>query len=951
MRTLNQTITPFLQQGIRPRIFVRVFDSSDNDILIQGTKAIGDYEDRITTFGSINQSIRPEGGMAEVSGAEINRLVLDERMTLCTEASIDPQLEAGYRGAGRILASAAIYAGEYFGARDALSGNFSNIAIVCGRLRMGSGPYTFTVYRGFMQFTIPDDLTTLEDAYLSLPGQGLFRSQNGFLGGIPLNPHFAMHLVEGNWTTFTDQGALYNDFVGWETSGDYTLTDFNEAWTTAEYDTTNYIRLNQAGRDYILSKAGDIARFMLVSEIDANYSEYPTPPSGAQVVQFDAYNAKLKLRYNSKTLDNQNIEILYGLETLPATISGDTLDRVWTGVVDDWKLNDKELTLIAKQNDHKKNPMIPNEIFTIDDYPLIHNENIGKTKPILYGDFLPSPINKNGLAYIANEGNTDILYGYKDYAKAYIYEKSRYDIIKAQIAKHEIKELDNITATYETGINAFVMIAGDLTDEGTDKKQIAITSDTDSVFPYVNVENSANPLVCFTNFGYYKDSGTVLNPSYCIDEDITNYTEIGQSSAEIYMCATYLPIPVVANYGVSNLYKLAYIAIKTETDNYGAGFDLTVYSYTDNVEYFPYPALSIKSDGWHYLNISRDEISGDSNMNYVIKLSCPAGVGVKVYSLVFIYGYGKNLETELYLACKGRPDDGLGTVTGTASALIENPSHILESIARDEINLAATEIDTDALDTAATDVTGMKLAFQLLDRKGARELLDGIAAQSRLLLWWDEQDRLTCKKVDSTDWFPHSETDVPGDLDIFTTTGDPVSGAFTHHPIISGPEVRLMEMADVKNDFVVKYKKNYATGDYGAVLTCNKDAETLDDTILTALGTTAATLTGLCTACYNRLDKAIQTLEVEAWAIRDETTATALMVHLINWFSKRRYIIEFTAGITAIEWELGDFINVRDDRIEDLFGIAVMNRKKWEIISLNPQLNDSTYRIEAIEVE
>ncbi len=237
-----------------------------------------------------------------------------------------------------------------------------------------------------------------------------------------------------------------------------------------------------------------------------------------------------------------------------------------------------------------------------------------------------------------------------------------------------------------------------------------------------------------------------------------------------------------------------------------------------------------------------------------------------------------------------------------------------------------------------------------ITRKGARELLDGIAAQARFLLWWDEQDRLTCKNVDSTAGFPHSGTNVPGLLDTFTVTGDPVAGVFTTHPMCEGPKISLMDMADVKNDFVVKYKKNYATGDYGAVLTCNKDAETLDETILTALGTTGAALVALCDTCYDRI-LAVNTMEVEAWAIRDEATATALMQHLVQWFTKRRYIIEFTAGISAMEKEPGDFINVRDDRIEDLFGTAVMNIKKWAVTKFNPDLNNHTYIIEAVEVE
>ena len=224
-----------------------------------------------------------------------------------------------------------------------------------------------------------------------------------------------------------------------------------------------------------------------------------------------------------------------------------------------------------------------------------------------------------------------------------------------------------------------------------------------------------------------------------------------------------------------------------------------------------------------------------------------------------------------------------------------------------------------------------------------------MARQARLLLWWDEQDRLTVKYVDSTAAFPHSTTDVPGDRDIFSVTGAPSGGYFTQHQIIEGPSIYPVDADKVYNDFVIKYRKNYATGDYAAVLTCNKDAENLDETILAALGTTGAELVTLCDDCYDRTLK-VNTLEIEAWAIRDEATATALMQHIVQWYTKTRIIIEFTAGISALEFEPGDFINVRDARIEDLYGTAVMNVKKWMIQKHDPDLNNQTFHIEAIEV-
>lgn len=1049
MRTLNQGIAAFLQQGIRPRIFVRVFDSTGVDLLLQGTKEVGEYEDRMTTFGSINQSIRPEGGMAEVSGAEVNRLVLDERLTLCTEASLDPQFQNGIRGAGRILSASL----NYTAGRNAVTGSLGSPAVVVGR-NYSSGSFIYTMARGFLQFEVPAALTTCEDAYIKLTGIGDYSTDD-----------FTIYGLAGTWTDLAAGGAILNDFTGWAASGDYTVSaNWIESWTTVEYGTIVYLRLNALGRAAVVAAAGTadkIFRIMLISNRDSNFTGYPTGPAGTEFVQFEAETARLELRYNSKTLDNQPIEILYGLETLPATISGATLDRVWTGVVDSWSLNDRELTLTAKQNDHKKNRIIPSGLLNLTDYPNCPAENIGKAIPVVYGDFLSPISHKQGIPYVANEDNESIIYSHKDYVKAYVYHDSSNYLI---LAGHAIKQIDNLLAGYESNLGAYMFYAGDVTAiGGSSNAKISIATNTAAKFPYKITLNSISPIIGFIPENFLPETG-VDNPERMTDADVTNYAIFEANDYYEFILADnalWDAFPSLVN---GNVFVNRYLCFYTIADAGYDGFKISIIKNL-NGAYHATQNVNITTDGWHFVNIGDADIA-NSVLDYQFTLSNIGGTKtIKVYNLSCCVGIQETIKTSAFIACKGRPDDGSGTVTGTPAALIENPAHVIESIARSEIGLLAAEIDTAAFDdvytgmsiltadgtfavstgwTAGTGwvigngyadhattasgtlsgastatstakyytvrftvtvttpgtgftvslgstdsgatyntagtytvdiqpsdgtgtllftpgvggtfvgtiddvtITEMKLAFQLLDRKSTRELLDDMAALSRLLLWWVEQDRLTCKRIDSADGFPHSATDVPGDLDIFTVTGDPVAGAFTTHPIFEGPKIRLMDMADVKNDFVVKYKKNYATGDYGAVLTCNKDGETLDDTMLS--GVTGAELVTLCDDCYDRI-LTVNTLEIEAWAIRDEATATALIQHLIQWFAKRRYIIEFTAGVSAIEKELGDFINVRDDRIEDLFGTAVMNIKKWMCTQINPQLNNSIYRIEAIEVD
>jgi hypothetical protein len=287
-------------------------------------------------------------------------------------------------------------------------------------------------------------------------------------------------------------------------------------------------------------------------------------------------------------------------------------------------------------------------------------------------------------------------------------------------------------------------------------------------------------------------------------------------------------------------------------------------------------------------------------------------------------------------------------ITGRGHAagnLIENPIHIIESIARDEMGLDNSSIDVTAFDTAATARSGMKYAFQLLERKPARDILNDLALQCGAFLWWDEQDRLTVKVFDATAKFPNSRTDIPANLDIFST-GLPANGAFTQHPIIEYPDdfISRVPLDDVANDFVINYAKNYATGEYSKTLTVNKDGHNLSNSTLGAI------LKGLCVAS----EAAIQTRNtytLDAWAIRDDATAEALMQHLVTRKYRRWTVLHFVGGFDCLPFEPGDFVNVRDARISDLYGVARANRKKWMIVKLNPDLNRDRYDLTLIEVD
>ncbi len=949
MRTLNQS--GYMNQGVRPVAFVRIADAADTTLLLQAAKTVGDWEDRITTFGPINQSITPEGGMAEVSGAEVRRLILDEELKFCTEASLAPKIEVVTLAAGRFIAESAV-GGSYASVRDAASGFWASVGLVIGRQYDSIYPL-YRHMRAILEYTVPADLTNCEYVGLDLTGLGDFSDID-----------FDLKVVEGNWTNVSQilMGLAYNNFEGWEESGDYTLAQFNETWNTSEYvNGHNYIRGNAAFRAFIESKAGQTVRLMLISEKDSNWTDNGAGPSGNEFVQFESSSAKLELRYNSITLDNQKMEIMVGLEPLPSVLDRTTLDVVWTGVCDDYVIDDREMTAKGRQNDFKKDRVIPGRLIRKADWPDCPEENIGKPYPIVYGAFDMTGLHKQGVGRFTATApaGADKEYSYPDPIKGLVVAKKDYDRT-VLYAGHDLGlpvfMVGYPIFSWNPELKCFEMFpcdasgsysagTGYIEELSTKQKNNPFTTYFPDALCNLNYTGVAMILPIRYDAGGY-DADNVF------DSDGTNYATLTGDFNQI----------IIYFDDKNNKYTTA-LFLKAE---FLGGADPSKFE----LDIYRNEAVSPENaDSWNPLVVGSTPFTGDGEIfvafstlesltrvpmdltQYYFKLNKTDGTGsIKLYAAAGFVTRDASNETALYKSgtyVYGRRDDASGTITGVNGGMIENPSHVIESIARDEMSLAAAEIDTAALDTLATAQGTAKLAFQLLERDRSREVLSKIGKESRTLLWWDELDRLTGKAFDSAEHFASSGTDIPGNDDIFTITGDPASGVFTTHPIMDGPVISKRAMNDVKNDFVLKYKKNLATGEYTEVLTCDKDGTNVNDAHLS--GTTGAALEALCQESYDLIGS-VNTLEIECEFIRDEATAARTLQHLVEWFAKRRYILSFLADIDATAFELGDVINVRDDRIYDLFGTAVTNRKKWMIQKLDPDLNRFQFRIEAIEL-
>jgi len=959
----------YLKTGVAVRLFVHIPTAN----LFLGTQAVTigstTYADSLKNNGTITRSIKPFGGMAEVSGVDISNLELGEDISFCTEATGDNGINpTGTKihpaGAGRLMSGGESGDDTYATVRGEETAEFSEHAITVGQRyyahpSLGDIYYT---YRGCIQYKIPDTLTSCEDAALSLYGLNDNSTTDSEL-----------YVIEGNWSSWDDD-SKFSDFDGHESgataydSAEATGSPaMNETWRTNSFSTStttpNYIRFNQYGRERIVANAGSTIKLLILSKRDFDGTE----PSGDEFVKFSADAPTLDLRYNTYTLYNQEAIIYLAFAAAGNDLSGLTavtdMQRLWTGVIDDYSITTRTLNLKLKQNDFKENLTIPQTIFDDGDYPYIHDSSIGKPIPIIYGDFMGTLRHKSGIGYACKEGTSNY-FGLGDYVKVYVTRNSitsgSGDKISGVIANHLLKEMDHAGYLWESAINSFVVLTADLTDDSSATIAAAYLSkgsDT-SKFPYsmtvIDGLASINPVIC-------KIPGDVTNaymtnPLYVIDSNASNETTLQKTGSWLSQGDFYFG----QDWGVSSLITGYWVVCQCRADSYDAsasGFSTTVdaevktyFTIDGQVYYEGAAAIDVKEILVYFASTNTDT--------------------VYIKNLGLWRGYKREIADAYYIRCKGRPDDASGTITGSASSLIENPSHVIESIARDEMSMTDSEIDTAAFDTLATDLSGWKYAFQLLERKGTREIIGGLAEQGRTKAYWDESNLLTAQAFDKNDAFPNAASatpDVPGNLDIFDEDASPTSGAFTTHPILSPEfsdggvedfEMHKMGMDEVKNDFVLHYKKNYATGEFEETLyiTNGSGAEASVETNINASYlennqdlTKTGNLKQLCADSYNEIGTT-NTWEYDAWAIRDEATATKLLQHYVERLTKNRWICRFTSGLNALAVELGDFVNVRHDRIQDIFGTPTMNVKAWEVIRVEHDLNSHNITFEVIEV-
>ena len=976
MRTLPTNITDnYLKTNKSARILVRVPN-------VERDGAVLSFSTTIKNSGVVTRTIKPFGGLEQVSSLNISNLELGEDVRFCDESTITRTDQGALRGAGRLLNAGNPWDGYTDVRNDAACSSFATPTITVGQ-DYEPGSTTYTNIRGFCQATIPSDLTSCEEATIWMQG-----------AGDSSDTDFELVCVLGTWlslgTGIVGDTAIFNDFTGWAASGAYSVTALNETFNTAtdyladddtlpDNERYNLLRFNAAGLTAVEDAAGSTLKIMILSSLDiAN-----TAPTGDEFVQFTASNVELRLRYNTTYLKNQEARVYLYYDpdgTFDDSYTYADALEVYRGVIDNHKLNNRTLDVELKKNDLKNDMVIPKEVLTEEEYSEIDKSLIGKPKPIIYGDFMITRQHKTGIAYCVNQNDANVIYGYRDYVKAYIYEQSSTSWINALICGHALKDIEPFVVIHESGLGVFVLLTGDAAAVGgSDNKLISVTKGADATkFPYRSTSYLDNegvpnryteiqPMIAYVPRHYTTGGDSADNPENAIDTDPTNYAQFNTNDTEIYYINKY-DYPA---YGITNRYDEQLFRFYVESAGWVDPFYVAFIAHRTDAQGWTYEgsygAGITGGNDWYNLYIASAYIPANDKVAYDFRFGLIENALTNpklLYNFALFVGYKKRIEREVFISVQGRPDDGSGTITGTPAALIENPSHVIESLARDEIGFATSEIDTTGLDTMATTLTDWDFAFQMLEQKKINDILDRIGEQCKTGIYWDVTNQITGTVWDDSTSFPHSATNIPGDLDIFQESyaaavdanGDEI---MTRNPIIDDTFTLDQVGAEkVKNSFVLKFKKNYASGEYEEVLTMDNGEGTAgsvshnlvagDETNMEDSQTRDGLKT-LCSDSYTDNRSITNTLVYEAEFIRERATAVKLFQHLIEVYTPRKYKVEFDTGENALWVEFGDMINIRQDRVYDTFGTPTADRKKWSVYGHKHNQRTGRITIKAIE--
>jgi len=555
----------------------------------------------------------------------------------------------------------------------------------------------------------------------------------------------------------------------------------------------------------------------------------------------------------------------------------------------------------------------------------VPTDSLGKVKPIIYGDHVSNightTTSTNNFSKNTNFTKAIDMGDDLNWSSGSIGTRTK----NWYVSKHECKSIDEIWA-YDTDLKDFTKLTAFNTVQNDATR--CVVSHTNRIDRYAYFYPTEVP----SSRKVVVNGGAVSNEANMVDMDLSTYGSISAQDVEDVSDVKSAQIDITFE---NNIFYEKFenadvtgidVYVKTNYSHQGSSGNEVVDIIGYNGIFGSSPNYEIDIRGWTNDSTFNTQAFSDTNKGSTqptIRFKIASAYGgvsyptreLKIYGMFIRVKYTPKDDHDIYFGGTGIKDDGSGTVTGSAGALIENPSHIAEHIARTYMGLATGNIDTTSFDNVNTELTSnYKLAFGINKSINSKNLLEKIGHQGKSFFRFNAVNKL------SADTFYASNS---ADIDDIT---------LNHILSINFSKISL-------KDLVNKLFLNYHNDGRKNNLQLSRSYDTAN--------------TG-SQARYNVVNEKI----INADFIKTDTAAGLLADHWVkdsadSFWSFPRNMIDvelITSRKNFLGLEVADIIEFDDsslDSYKKLYGVS-FSSKEFKIISINKNLE--SVKIEAIEV-
>lgn len=636
----------------------------------------------------------------------------------------------------------------------------------------------------------------------------------------------------------------------------------------------------------------------------------------AQVNQFefrlangDLYSDTLATQF----FENRRVELrlIFADKVDPFWSNAAPLFRGYVQGVPSWDA--QQITFKCTGGWKKWGRKIPQRILDTTLFPLLVQENLRKPIPIIYGDWTEGYIGNATLEQVGGLNKSGIASNYsilgsnirhRDYFRGYFLRPFGEGVMNFWawdvFGSHDMKL---IHIPYED-VEKFYYLA--------DRKMWARLSVRHSgtytfgeeyeglfcqgAFLYLTPSQGQRvycdliPVVDETN------TSGATNAAYASDEDALNYCTL-DANGEVAAFETRSDNGEGdPPYGLHLKYYVAAVNRSDDKLQYRVLSDSgTVIDWTDVGGYGSLQDVAL--DGYLPINDSENGIYTGIKIQfkYVDVGGHDSGCEFRLY-VVFLQITEKISEPPavIYVSGKGRMfgswiDDAGHSNSFNAGDLIENAAYVMESLLIDEAGAATSNLQLASFDSLATLRSSYKAARQLLEQRDLFDLLAEVCHEFAFACIEAPDGKFALRKIGAT-----ADAVTTYGRDTFLMKGQDTS--FT---------IGRLDVKEIYNDFILRYKVNMATGEPEKMLFVRHPDEAGYEEEWTNLTSDREDTWEICATAYVNFQQ-VNLWEHTALWIRDDATAELFLKWIINRLTRRRHTVSFTAPLAALALELCD---------------------------------------------